>query len=76
MVINLKVDSDVAAGRLLPAKIKKEEELYKQRMLDKEKAKPKGSGENENNENDDDDSEKDEFPEDPEEFFSEELNEE
>jgi len=65
-VICLKIESNIAADRLLPAKIKMEEELYKQKMLNKE---PK-------DENDDNESEKEEFPEDPEEFFSEELNEE
>jgi len=67
MVINLKIETDAAVDRLLPAKIKMEEELYKQKMLNKDKNEPKENEE---------DNEKDEFPEDPEEFYSEELSEE
>jgi len=72
MIIHLKIEPDEAATRLLPGKIKLEEEKFKQKGLTKEKAEAKG---NKNNENDNED-ENDEFPEDPEEFYSEELTEE
>jgi len=66
MIISLKIESDEAAVRLLPAKIKMEEEKFKQRSKEESK----------DSSDDSDDGDKEEFPEDPEEFYTDELNEE
>jgi len=80
MVIYLKIETEQAVTRLLPGRIKMEEEKFKQRTLNKNIKDPKKSDESdESGESggiEDDESEKDEFPENPEEFYSDELNEE
>lgn len=73
-IIKFQIDTDVAVKRLLPEKIRKEEELFKIRELNElEKKKRKSGNDISGNETED---EKEEFPEDPEDFYSEELNEE